>query len=553
MGYFRDDTPLMELILDEQGRKELDTLWLEFDTVADFTTRTYVQFFFNQSGEVEGRGRESGSFRPGDKEVTSEKVIFGIRDNYLAKAESSGADEVAKEAIREHFKRVNDTIRLVEKARLDAEPSHLESLMQFASKAYRRKLTAKDRDKLLRYYKNLRDVNNLTHDDAMREMITLVLMSPDFCYRIDPAPPVQISKAVAVPRVRPLSDYGVASRLSYLLWSSLPDAELEARAEAGELRKPEVLVAEVRRMLKDKRSLALSTEFAGSWLEFRRFEDHNGVDRGRFPVFTNELREAMFEEPVRFFDDLIRGDKSMLDILYGKHTFVNRTLAQHYEMNDLRIQPGEWKRVEDARRFGRGGVLPMAVFLTKNSPGLRTSPVKRGYWVAKQVLGEVIPPPPPTVPELPSDEAKMDLPLRQMLAKHRENASCAACHARFDGFGLAFEGYGPVGEQRAKDLAGRTVDTEADFPGGSHGKAIDGLLEYIRGHREQDFVNNLCRKTLSYALGRSLQISDEPLLEEMRTQFVAGGNRFSTLIELIVVSPQFLNQRNPAYRAHKGD
>lgn len=548
MGYFRDDTPLMELILDEKQQKELDMLWLEFDTIADFTTRTYVQFFFNQSGEIDGRGRESGSFRPGDKEVTSERIIYGIRDTYLAKAESTGADEVAKGAIREHFKIVNAQIRTVEKARLDSEASHLASLMDFAGRAYRRPLTAKDRDKLTAYYRNLRETSALSHDDAMREMIALVLMSPDFCYRFDPKPaPIQISKAVLT-KTRPLSDTAVASRLSFFLWSSIPDQDLLTHAETGDLHKPEVLTAEVKRMLKDNRSLALSSEFAGRWLEFARFEDHNGVDRGRFPVFTNELRSAMFEEPVRFIDDVIRNDRSMLDLLYAKHTFVNRTLAQHYNMNDVRIRGNEWVRVENARRYGRGGVLPMAVFLTRNSPGLRTSPVKRGYWVAKQVLGEHIPPPPPSVPELPNDEAKMDLPLRQMLAKHRENAACASCHARFDGFGLAFEGYGPVGEPRTKDLAGRDVDNQADFPGGSRGKAIDGLIDYIRTNREQDFVDNLCRKTLSFALGRSLQLSDEPLIQEMRTKFTAGGYKFSSLVESIVVSPQFLEQRNPAYK-----
>ena len=137
MGYFRDDTPLMELILDERQRKQLDMLWLEFDTIADFTTRTYIQFYFNQSGEVEGRGRESGSFRPSNAEITAEKTIFGIRDTYLKKAETGG-DDVAKEAIREHFARVNATIRMAEKARLDAEPTHLEALQRFASRAYRR-------------------------------------------------------------------------------------------------------------------------------------------------------------------------------------------------------------------------------------------------------------------------------------------------------------------------------------------------------------------------------------------------------------------------------
>jgi hypothetical protein len=571
MGYFRDDIPLVELILDEQQRKELDLLWLEFDTIADFTTRTYIQFFFNQSGEIDGRGRESGSFRPSDQEITSEKVIFNLRDLYLEKAQSAG-DGLARQAIREHFARVNATIRAVERARLDAEPSHLEGLIRFASRAYRRPLTASDRDGLLGYYRSLRDKSGLSHEDAMRDMIVLVLMSPDFCYRLDlsdpsskTAQPVVVSqrksgartqpvmaKAPSA-RTRPLSDYALASRLSYFLWSSLPDEELMARAAAGDLHRPEVVLQQVRRMVKDARSLALATEFAGNWLGFRRFEDHAGVDRGRFPQFTNELREAMFQEPVRFIDDVIRNDRSMLDLLYSKHTFVNQVLASHYGITDARIKPGEWVRIEDARPYGRGGVLPMAVFLTRNSPGLRTSPVKRGAWVARQVLGEVIPPPPPTVPELPGDEAKMDLPLREVLAAHRRNPSCAGCHQRFDGFGLAFEGYGPVGEQRTKDLAGRPVDSQADFPGGSHGTGLDGLAGYIRAQREKDYVNNVCRKVLAYALGRDLQLSDEPLVEQMRDAFLAGGHRVSILIESIVVSPQFLSQRNPEYREQQGD
>jgi hypothetical protein len=554
MGYFRDDTPLMELILDERGQKELDMLWLEFDTVADFTTRTYIQFFFNQSGEIEGRGRESGSFRPSDKEVTSEKVIFSIRDTYLAKAETGG-DEIAREAIREHFARVNAAIRAVEKARADSEPTHLDALLDFATRAYRRPITSSERDELLSYYRGLRTRNGLSHEEAMRDMIVLVLMSPDFCYRADASgAPALISEGRAPARVvgtdekvRPLSDHALASRLSYFLWSSLPDEALRKLADSGELRKPEVLGAQIDRMLKDPRATALASEFAGNWLDFRRFEDQNSVDRTRFPSFTNELRQAMFEEPVRFIDDVIRNDRPVLDLLYATHTFVNRELAKHYGIEDLKLKPGEWARVQDARRYGRGGLLPMAAFLTRNSPGLRTSPVKRGYWVAKTVLGEAIPPPPPTVPELPPDESKMDLPLRQMLARHRENASCAGCHARFDGFGLAFEGYGPIGERRTRDLAGRPVDTSADFPGGTQGKGIDDLIAYIRSNRETDFVNNLCRKVLVFALGRSLQLSDEPLLEEMREKFVTSGHRFSALIQSIVRSPQFRNQRSTQY------
>ena len=185
----------------------------------------------------------------------------------------------------------------------------------------------------------------------------------------------------------------------------------------------------------------------------------------------------------------------------------------------------------------------MAAFLTQNAPGLRTSPVKRGYWVARRVLGEVIPPPPPTVPELPKDEAKLDLPLRDMLAKHRSNPSCSACHARFDSFGLTFEGYGPVGETRSKDLAGRPIDAQATFPGGSQGAALAGLQSYIRANREKDFLDNLSRKMLVYALGRSLMLSDEPLVERMNTRLAAGGYKFGGLVETIVTAPQFLKTR----------
>jgi hypothetical protein len=188
----------------------------------------------------------------------------------------------------------------------------------------------------------------------------------------------------------------------------------------------------------------------------------------------------------------------------------------------------------------------MAVFLTQNSPGLRTSPVKRGNWVVQRVLGEIIPPPPPVVPELPSDEAKSDLPLRDMLARHRENPACAGCHAKFDSFGLAFEGYGPVGNARTKDLAGRPVDTAVTYPGGAPGTGVEGLKAYIREHRQEDFTKNLSRKLLAFALGRSLQLSDESILERMGEALPAKQYRFDSLVETIVTSPAFLNKRNPA-------
>jgi hypothetical protein len=204
---------------------------------------------------------------------------------------------------------------------------------------------------------------------------------------------------------------------------------------------------------------------------------------------------------------------------------------------------GEWMRVDDADRYGRGGLLGMSVFLTKNAPGLRTSPVKRGYWVVRRLLGEQIPPPPPEVPELPQDEAKLDLPLPELLAKHREHKNCAACHQRFDSLGLAFEGFGPIGERREADLAGRAVQTRATFPDGSDRTDLAGLRQYVMEQRREEFVDNLCRKLFSYALGRSLILSDRKALREMRARLTADGYAMGSLIESIVTSPQFLNQR----------
>jgi hypothetical protein len=538
MGYFRDDAPLMELILDEKGQQELNTLWQEFDFIADFTTRTYVQYYFNQSGEVRGMGRESGTERPSDKEVAAEPIILGLRELYLAKAEAAN-NPVAANAIREHFGQVNSTIRWVERARQDAEPRHLEALLKFAARAYRRPLAQAQRDGILGYYRELREESGLTHEEAMRDSIASVLMSPYFSYRIDLVDEAGRTTAATAP----LSDFSLASRLSYFLWSSMPDEELIARAAAGDLRKRDVLVAQTRRMLKHERARAMAIEFGGNWLDFRRFEEHNAVDRERFASFDNELRQAMFEEPVRFLTDVIRNDRPVLDLLYAGHTFVNPTLARHYGMTAAATAPDEWVRVDNAREYGRGGVLPMAVFQTQNAPGLRTSPVKRGYWVARRVLGEVIPPPPAAVPELPNDEAKLDLPLPEVLKKHRENPACASCHARFDSFGLAFEGYGPIGERRAKDLAGRPVSTRAVFPGGSEGTGLEGLQAYIRAHRQNDFVDSLCRNLLVYALGRSLTLPDELLLDRMRARLVESDFRISALVETIVTSPQFLTKR----------
>jgi len=544
VGFWRDDTPLMELILDEKAKKELDRLWNEFDYMAQATERTWTQFWFNQAGAVDGKGAEAAAERPVGIAITDPPAIMGMRDKFLLKAAADPKnDPLAPTAINHHFARIDSILRGLEKQRQDAQPLHLQSLVQFASRAYRRPLTKPESDDLLGYYRELRTAKELSHDDAVRETVVSVLMAPDFLYRLDLQDSGLTSSrpAKAAGRVvgRPLSSLDLASRLSYFLWSSNPDDELLKRAAAGDLQRPEVLLAQTRRMLMDPRVRGMATEFTGNWLTFRNFEKSNSVDRARFPTFNNELREAMFQEPIRLIEDALQNNRSVLDLIYGNSTFVNPSLAKHYGMPEVK----SWTRVDDANRYGRGGLLPMAVFLTLNSPGLRTSPVKRGNWVVQRVLGEIVPPPPPVVPELPHDEATSELAVRDMLAKHRENALCSACHAKIDSFGLAFEGYGPVGNARTKDLAGRVVDTLVNYPGGSTGTAVAGLQSFIREHREKEYLTNFSRKMLAYALNRSLQLSDEITVEQMVAQAPAKGYRIQSFVEAIVTSPQFLNRR----------
>ncbi|HVE43171.1 MAG TPA: DUF1592 domain-containing protein [Planctomycetota bacterium] len=533
-GYYRDDAPLVELILDDAARREIDTLWNELHFVSQDALRQYKDFIFFERAEPP-RFLFEATFdfaRSEDKDAVSDAKIRQLREAYLIKARDKGATPTALTAIEAYFKGIQAKIRGVEEARRAAEPGQLAALLAFAARAWRRPLSGAERDDLLAFYRQLRERDQLGHEDAFRDTLASVFMSPNFCYRF------------SVSRGGPLTDYELASRLSYFLWSSMPDAELLDRAAAGELRRPEVLKAQARRMLRDPKVRGLATEFAGNWLDFRRFDEHNAVDRDRFPSFTAELRQAMFEEPIRYVVDVARRNRSVLDLLYGNDTVVNRALAKHYGMPEPATE--EWVAVDDAREYGRGGLLPMAVFLTKNAPGLRTSPVKRGYWVVRRLLGEVIPPPPPTVPTLPKDEADLgELTLPQVLARHRDDRACAGCHRRFDSVGVVFEGFGPIGERREKDLGGKPVQTAAPFPDGKDRDGLAGLRAYLRERRQGDFVNNLCRKLLSYALGRSLQPSDRSTLASMRARLEAENHAFGSLVEVIVTSPQFLNKRGP--------
>lgn len=543
-GYFRDDQPLYDMLLDPESQAELDRLWIDLELIADTPRRQYLSFLWYEKAEMGGymRDPQFDGYRSEDQDAIEDAKIQGLKRLYLAKTVKAGASEEAANAIIYYFDYMRMRCRFVEKTASEVESTHLRALESFAEQAFRRPLYPAERIRLSDFYQQLRIQDELTHEEAIRDCVVSVLMSPKFFFHLRSQPAVS-EKPV------PLDDFALANRLSYFLWASMPDEQLLAHAEAGDLHQTDVLAQQVQRMLADPKIRGLAIEFGGNWLDFRQFEQHNAVDRIKFPTFDNDLRQAMFEEPVHFITDLAMRDGSVLDFLYGDYTFVNPPLAKHYGMpvpSQYEQDSDAWFRVDHASQYGRGGLLPMSVFLTKNAPGLRTSPVKRGYWVVKRLLGEHIPAPPADVPELPADESKSELSLRDALAKHREIPSCAGCHKRFDSLGLVFEGYGPVGEQRAEDLGSRAVDANADFPDGSSGNGLAGLTKYIQQSRQDDFIDNLNRKLLAYALGRTLQLSDEPLLTEMHEQLVANDYRFSAMLETIVTSPQFLNQRGAA-------
>jgi hypothetical protein len=541
MGYFRDDAPLVDLILADSERAELDALWQELDFITEAPIRQYLGFlWFERTDSRYMRDEEFDFARAEDKQSATGPMIRKLAKVYIDKAERGGAEGDARQALVEYFEQIEQEIAWVEQAQQGARPRHLMALTEFGRRAFRGNWTADDERDLRTFYHSLIDDEGLSHSEAIQDAIVMLLMSPKFVYRVD--------LNATEEKVTSLNSFELASRLSYFLWSSMPDADMLEVAAADGLTDPQMLLVHTDRLLADPRSRALAVEFGGQWLGFRRFEEHNSVDRQRFPEFTDRLRQAMYEEPIQFLTDMIRNNRSVLECLQADRIFVTSELAKHYGIAvDRSAAAGdpEWHVVESDEGTGRGGLPTMAVFLTQNSPGLRTSPVKRGYWVVRQLLGERIPPPPPGVPELPEDESQLgELSLREVLERHREQASCAVCHDRFDALGLVFENYGPVGELRSVDLAGKPVDTSATFPDGSVGHGVEDLQAYLLEERRDDFIDNLCKKLLAFALGRTLQISDDSLLAAMRENLERDNFQFSSLIRTIIASPQFTQKRS---------
>jgi hypothetical protein len=536
-GVFRDDQPLNKLVLDDAERTELDRLWTELYFGSGMSEKLLRGFvFFERSERGFLKHADFDSFEEEDPGLTRDDVLARFEQTYLKRSGvKPDAPNLAEHPISFFFGELRRGLKLRTEQFAAAKPIYLRQLLQFSERAYRRPLSEAERAQLTKFYESICAQPEFGIEPAARAVVTSILVSPHFCFRVDATPSGET--------VAPLSDIGLASRLSYFLWSSMPDDELLALAKSGKLNDEATLRLQTRRMLKDPKVRAFALEFFGQWLNHRAFLEQESVDRRVFPAFNDDLKLAMFEEPTRMITHLIQTDRPITDVLYGDVTLVNKTLAAHYGL------PGptsndEWQLVDGLQKHGRGGVLGMAVFLTQYSQPQRTSPVKRGFWVVHKILGEHIPAPPNDIPPLPAKESETGgKSIRQLLALHTEAEMCARCHKRFDPIGLSMEGFDPIGKARTKDLAGRPVDNLVKLPTGATSHGVPEFLKHIQATRNDEYVDTLCRKFLGYALGRSVEASDHELLERMKDDLKRNDDRFSALFETVVCSPQFRNQR----------
>jgi hypothetical protein len=315
----------------------------------------------------------------------------------------------------------------------------------------------------------------------------------------------------------------------------MPDDELRAEAANGTLHKPAVLVRQTRRLLKDARVRRLATEFACQWLHIHDFNPLEEKSEKHFPEFAN-LRGDMYEEAILFFTDLFQHDGSLLSLLDADHTFVNERLAKFYGIPGVKGKA--WRRVDRIQQHGRGGILGLATTLAKQSGATRTSPILRGNWVSEVLLGEKLPRPPKNVLQL-ADSVPEGLTERQLIERHSSDVACAKCHARIDPFGFALENFDAIGRRREKNAGGLMIDSRTTLPDGTRIEGLSGLRDYLLEKRRDAFLRQFCRKFLGYAIGRELQLSDEPLLDELMNRLARNDYRFSVAVETIVLSKQF--------------
>ncbi len=403
-----------------------------------------------------------------------------------------------------------------------------------AKKAYRRPPTEAELDVLLQAF-DLGRNNQLSYQQALHFMLKAVLVSPQFLF-ITPA-----REAAADTRIVPLDDYQLASRLSYLLWATMPDAELMALADRGTLHEPAVLKAQTKRLLDDRRSRALFDGFGAQWLGVGTLQKQV-FEPSLFPQMTPELRLAMYEEARLFFESIVREDQSIVRFVDADYTYLNQSLASVYGLKKSPKGPAMRRvRLNDPNR---GGLLGMPAILAATSFSNRTSPVKRGVWVLEQLLGEKVPAAPPNVPPLDQqDQASISkLTMRQRTELHRTNPVCANCHQLLDPIGFGLENFDAIGQWRDKESNGGPIDAAGELPGAKHFSSPKDLKAIIAG-RTNDLSRNLVEKLLAYALGRRLEGYDEIVVDNLMEDVAADGFRMRSIINGVVLSYPFTHRR----------
>jgi hypothetical protein len=500
--FYREDDQLKRLMLDDGQSAKIDRLWDEL--------------FF----------------------VAREPLQLAVSYEQLYEFATQDRPDIVK-ALEPLRKPLNDRADKFRDRMRRTEPVHVKALLQFADRAWRDLIGGPERVELENLYTRLREVG-VDHDGAIQLTLARVLTSPKFLYRREMARPG--------PDPSPVSNDELTTRLSYFLWSSLPDDELRTPRHAAGLSggggDDSELLRQTRRMLPDPRTRRLAIQFACQWLHLRNFDQNDEKNEKLYPEFAS-LRGDMYEETVRFFEDMFRNNGSILDLLDADHTFLNEPLARHYGLDFQKDSAQQWQRVSGVRSKGRGGILGMATFLSSQSGASRTSPILRGNWLSETLLGEKLPKPPANVPQLP-EEVPTGLTARQLIERHSSVPECAKCHARIDPFGFALEQYDVLGRIRPD-----SVDTKTTLPGGEKIAGLAGLRDYLLTQRRDDVVRQFCRKLLGFALGREVQLSDEPLIADMQQRLKNNDYRFNVAVETVVTSDQFRMARGREFADEK--
>ena len=402
-----------------------------------------------------------------------------------------------------------------------------EIIATIARRAYRRVITEEDIFTPLAHFEEAR--KKLNFDEAIGNSISAILMNPNFLFRVE-LPPENLKGG----EIYSISDEQLASRLSFFLWSSIPDNELLRLAEERKLSDPDILRAQVFRMLSDKRSENLSKNFAGQWLQLRNLEAFNPNIRD-YPDFDDNLRQEMRKETELFIDYIVREDKSILELLQADYTFLNERLAKHYGIDN--IYGSRFRRVELGENSDRGGLLRQGSVLSVTSFANRTSPVVRGVWVLDNIYGAPPPPPPPNVPALEETAVAASLPMRERLAAHRNNPACANCHNNIDPVGFSMENFDAVGRWRDNE-GDHPVDVAGGLPGTKPFVGIAGLEAGLLS-RPELFADTLTEKLMTFALGRGTEYFDAPVIRQIVRDAKSTGYSFSSLVLGIIESTPF--------------